>query len=262
MSPIYAIGDIHGQKAMLDAALALIAADGGPDARVVFLGDYTDRGPDSRAVIETLMAGRDAGRNWVCIRGNHDRLFSRFVRHGIAHDDRVKSGIHWVNPRLGGVTTLASYGVTGVPEFLPHSFGDREVLLQFAADAGTITETALHRAAQAAVPAAHLDFLDGLPIYHQSDDLLFVHAGLRPGIALADQAEDDLIWIRDGFLDSDHDFGRLVVHGHTALDAPQHFGNRVDLDGGAGYGRPLIPAVFEGRDCWLLTDQGRVALLP
>ena len=80
--------------------------------------------------------------------------------------------------------------------------------------------------------------------------------------AYAGQVEDVLIWIGDGFLDSDHDFGRLVVHGHTALDAPQHFGNRIDLDGGAGYGRPLIPAVFEGRDCWLLTDQGRVPLNP
>lgn len=259
---IYAIGDIHGQKDMLDQALALIADDGGPDAQVVFLGDYTDRGPDSRGVIETLIAGRDAGRNWVFIRGNHDRLFTRFVRHGIAHDGLVKSGVHWVNPRLGGVTTLASYGVTGVPHFAPQRFGDREELLHFEADRGWIDETALHRAALAAVPAAHLDFLDGLPLYHKTDDLLFVHAGLRPGIALADQAEDDLIWIRDGFLDSDHDFGPLVVHGHTALDAPQHFGNRVDLDGGAGYGRPLMPAVFEGRDCWLLTDGGRVPLHP
>lgn len=262
MSPIYAIGDIHGQKAMLDAALALIADDGGPDAQVVFLGDYTDRGPDSRAVIDTLIAGRDAGRNWVFVRGNHDRMFSRFVRSGIGHDARVQSGLHWANTRLGGTATLASYGVTGVAHFAPHTFGDREDLLQFEADTGWIDEASLHKASLAAVPDAHLDFLDGLPLYHQTDDLLFVHAGLRPGIPLAHQAEDDLIWIRDGFLDSDHDFGRLVVHGHTALDAPQHFGNRIDLDGGAGYGRPLIPAVFEGRDCWLLTDQGRVALVP
>ena len=89
MGSIYAIGDIHGQSDMLDHALALIAADGGPDARTVFLGDYTDRGPNSRAVIETLMAGRDAGRNWVFIKGNHDRSFSNFVRHGIDYRERV-----------------------------------------------------------------------------------------------------------------------------------------------------------------------------
>lgn len=257
MQPIYAIGDIHGHKDALDRALALIADDGGPDAQVVFLGDYTDRGPDSRGVIETLIAGCAEGRNWVCLRGNHDRLFSRFVRHGIAHDARVKAGLHWVNPRLGGVTTLASYGVTGDP-VLHHPSGGLERLEQFS----TLDQAALMQQAQAAVPAAHLDFLDARPLYHQTDDLLFVHAGLRPGVALADQAEDDLIWIRDPFLSSTDDFGPLVVHGHTALDSPQHFGNRVDLDGGAGYGRPLVPAVFEGRDCWLLGDKGRVPLHP
>ena len=127
---------------------------------------------------------------------------------------------------------------------------------------GRIAKDALRAIAASAVPAAHLDFIDALPLWHQTDDLLFVHAGLRPGIALEEQREDDLIWIREGFVDSDFDFGRLVVHGHTALDHPQHFGNRIDLDGGAGYGRPLIPAVFEGRDCWLLTERGRVPLTP
>ncbi len=102
MRPIYAIGNIHGQKAMLDHALALIAAEGGPDAEIVFLGDDTDRGPDGRAVIETLIAGRDADGNWTCIKGNHDQMFSNFVRHGIEHDPHVKSRISWLNPRLGG----------------------------------------------------------------------------------------------------------------------------------------------------------------
>ena len=97
---------------------------------------------------------------------------------------------------------------------------------------------------------------------HLSDELIFVHAGLRPGVALKDQREDDLIWIRQGFLDHGGSFGRLVVHGHTALDHPEHAGNRVNLDGGAGYFRPLHAAVFEGRDCWLLTDKGREALRP
>ena len=76
------------------------------------------------------------------------------------------------------------------------------------------------------------------------------------------QDAEDLLWIRDGFLESTINYGKLIVHGHTALDAPQHYGNRVNLDGGAGYGRPLVPAVFEGRDCWLLTDKGRMPLCP
>jgi serine/threonine protein phosphatase 1 len=262
MTPIYAIGDIHGQKAMLDHALALITSDGGLDAQVVFLGDYTDRGPDSRAVIETLIAGRDAGRNWVFIKGNHDRLFSNFVRHGIEHDPRVASGISWLNPRLGGNMTLESYGLRGVMHMAPRSGAAPEKLDHFEGPVGWADKDALQKMAQEAVPRAHLSFLENLPLWHATDDLLFVHAGLRPVIALEDQDPEDLIWIRDGFLESNHDFGRLVVHGHPALDHPQHFGNRVDLDGGAGYGNPLIPAVFEDRDCWLLTDKGRVALRP
>lgn len=262
MDPIYAIGDIHGQKEMLDQALNLIAADGGDDAEIVFLGDYTDRGPDSRAVIETLIAGRDANRNWHFIKGNHDRLFTRFVREGREHDPRVKSGISWLNRRLGGSTTLASYGLKGRMHFAEQRRDGLETLDRFEDEQSSISKDDLQQRALAAVPARHISFLDGLPLWHQTEDLLFVHAGLRPGTPLAQQDPEDLIWIRDGFLESDHEFGKLVVHGHTALDHPQHFGNRVDLDGGAGYGNPLIPAVFEGRDCWLLTDQGRVALRP
>ncbi|MBL4813166.1 MAG: metallophosphoesterase, partial [Rhodobacteraceae bacterium] len=108
---IYAIGDIHGQKTMLDHALALIHADGGQDARIVFLGDYTDRGPDSRLVVEALMEGFEQGRNWVAVRGNHDRMFSRYVRYNNEHDPRISSGKGWLHPALGGQTTLASYGV-------------------------------------------------------------------------------------------------------------------------------------------------------
>ncbi|PUB16340.1 metallophosphoesterase family protein [Yoonia sediminilitoris] len=260
MTPIYAIGDIHGQKDMLDRALSLIATDGGPDAHVVFLGDYTDRGPDSLAVVQTLIEGKSTGRNWTLLKGNHDRLFSNFVRHGIAHDARIKSGLSWLNSRLGGENTLKSYGIDGQMHFDPHSPPQLERLAHFEGPTGWTDKAGLHLLAQRAVPTAHLDFLDGLPLTFETDDLIFVHAGLRPGIAINDQDIEDLIWIRDGFLDSKHDFGKLVVHGHTAIDYPAHFGNRIDLDGGAGYGRPLVPAVFEGRECWLLTGQGRVAL--
>lgn len=258
---IYAIGDIHGQKTALDQALARIETDGGPDAPIVFLGDYTDRGPDSKGVLDTLIAGRDAGRPWQFIMGNHDRFFNHWVQHGREHDPRVKSGISWINPRLGGVTTLASYGVTSdsAPVFETRDDG-REYLVQFDQGGQRITPQDIQAQAQQAVPQHHLDFLDSLPLTVETNDLLFVHAGLKPGIALADQDPEDLIWIREGWLDDTRDHGKLVVHGHTALETPQHHGNRVNLDGGAGYGRPLTPAVFDGRDCWLLTGTDRQAL--
>jgi len=260
---IYAIGDIHGQKEMLDHALALIEADGARDAKIVFLGDYTDRGPDSKGVIDTLIEGRDAGRNWSFIKGNHDRFFSNWVQHGYEHDPRVKSGISWLNFRLGGTATIGSYGVTSSsePEFKRREDG-LEYLRHFFDGDGTIAPKDVQALAQAAVPNSHIAFLDALPLTYETEDLLFVHAGIKPGVALQDQDPEDLLWIREGWLDDKRDHGKLIVHGHTALDQPKHEGNRVNLDGGAGYNRPLIPAVFEGRDCWLLTDKGRVPLRP
>ena len=241
MNPIYAIGDIHGQKEMLDHALALIVADGGENAQIVFVGDYTDRGPDSRAVIDTLIAGRNAGRDWVFLKGNHDRLFYRFMDDPCWYDPAMMSELHWLDPRLGGATTLASYGVD---------------------DATEDGRIAAHRLAKERVPQAHLDFLEGLPLTHRFGDLFFAHAGVRPGVALADQADVDLIWIRKEFIDDPRDHGALIVHGHTVIDAATHYGNRVNLDGGAAYGRDLVPAVFEGREVWTLTDAGRVPLVP
>ncbi|MEL6683248.1 MAG: metallophosphoesterase family protein [Pseudomonadota bacterium] len=262
--PVYAIGDIHGQKAMLDSALALIEADGGQDAQIVFLGDYVDRGPDSRAVIETLIAGSEAGRRWTCIMGNHDRMFTRFVRDGTEHDPKVRSGINWLNPRLGGTATLGSYGLKGGtgPSFLHPKGGGLETLVSYGIAAGQCEPAQILDLAQQHVPVHHLEFLESRPLYHATDELIFVHAGLRMELPLEWQDPEDLLWIREGFLDSRTNYGKLIVHGHTALDHPRHHGNRVNLDGGAGYGNPLVPAVFEGRDCWLLTNKGRVPLAP
>lgn len=239
--PIYAVGDIHGQIDMLHNALHLIEADGGADAEIVFLGDYIDRGPDSRAVVQLLLDGKTAGRNWTMLKGNHDRYLSRFLDDATVYDSGTRTGLFWFNSRLGGDTTMASYGVE-------------------AEDGAPIAP--IHQAALANVPDDHRRFMADLSLYHTTDNLLFVHAGIRPKVPLAEQTENDLIWIRDGFLDNKTRHPWLVVHGHTALDAPYHFGNRIDLDGGAGYGRPLYPAVFEGRDCWLLTPSGRLPLLP
>ncbi|MFK7867974.1 MAG: metallophosphoesterase family protein [Roseobacter sp.] len=240
--PIYAIGDIHGQLAMLENALKLIEADGGRDATIVFVGDYIDRGPESRGVVDVLIEGEKAGKPWVMLKGNHDRYLTRFLDDMRITDPRTSApGLTWLHPRLGGDKTLASYGVDATPD------GPLEEVLD---------------AARAAVPQAHVTFLENRPLLHRTEDKLFVHAGLKPGVAIEDQEEDDLLWIREPFLSHKKSFGPLVVHGHTSLDAPEHKGNRVNLDGGAGYFRPLHPAVFEGQKCWLLTSAGRVPLDP
>ena len=238
---IYAIPDIHGHLDQLDHALDLIRADGGPDARIVFLGDYVDRGPDCRGVLDRLIAGRDAGRDWRFLRGNHDRMMQWFLEPVPRWDPHWMVGMHWFHPRIGGVETLASYGVVA-----DETRRFKEV----------------HADALAAVPPAHIHFLNNLENAVHLGDLFFVHAGIAPGVPLADQTEEDMVWIREPFLSDPRPHPALIVHGHTALERAAHFGNRIDLDGGAAYGRPLVPAVFEGRDCWLLTDQGRQALLP
>ncbi len=258
---VYAIGDIHGHLEQLDRALRLVEADGGPDAPIVFLGDYTDRGPDSAAVLDRLIAGRDAGRPWRFCKGNHDRMFQRFLAFGRENDARISSGKSWFNRALGGARTLGSYGLAGEALAFLHN-GGIETLASYELGDERLSGPELACAARRAVPVAHRDFLDELALYHREGDLLFVHAGLRPGVPLDRQSEDDLLWIRGEWLDSTADHGWLVVHGHTALDGPVHYGNRVNLDGGAGYGNPLVPAVFEGRRAWTLDEGGRTPLEP
>ncbi|MFP4273790.1 MAG: metallophosphoesterase [Paracoccaceae bacterium] len=235
---VYAIGDIHGHRDKLESALERIEADGGSHAPVVFLGDLVDRGPDSRGVIELLRRGCAGGRPWTVLKGNHDLLFQRFLEHGALFHPRVRGGAGWLHPRLGGVETLASYGV----------------------DAGQRDTQEVLAAARGAVPGAHRRFLGDLPLWHIAGDLLFVHAGIRPGVPLAAQDPEDLLWIRDEFLDWTGAHPWLVVHGHTAQPYPVHCGNRINLDGGAGHGRDLVPAVFEGREAFLLEPGGRVRL--
>ncbi|WP_323766376.1 metallophosphoesterase family protein [Marinovum sp.] len=239
MKPIYAIGDVHGQFDMLCRALEWIEADGGPDARVVFLGDLVDRGPDSFGVIELLVRGLAEGRDWIALTGNHDRMFRRFLEDGTRHDARILSGKGWLHPALGGPMTLASYGVD-VAEDRP--------------------EDALLAEARARVPETHKQFLATRKLLHREPGLIFVHAGLRPGVPLDRQDEDDLVWIRDAFLEETRPFEALVVHGHTAIKAATHYGNRVNLDTGAGYGRPLSVGVFEGEATYTLTELGRAVL--
>ena len=249
---VYAIGDVHGRLGELDRALALIEADGGAEAPVVLLGDYTDRGPDSRGVIDRLIAWRADGPDRVCLMGNHDRMFARFARDGGLTDDAISSGSTWLHPHLGGAATLASYGVATpeprVLERLGHEPALDDVLLD------------LMRAARDAVPEAHVSFIESLAPMHVTTEQIFVHAGIRPGVALDRQSVEDLVWIRGAFLDDPRDHGRLVVHGHTAVRAPEHHGNRLNLDTGAGYGRPIAAAAIEGRAAWALGEAGRMPI--
>ncbi|MEP5731068.1 MAG: metallophosphoesterase family protein [Sulfitobacter sp.] len=240
-APIYAIGDIHGQLEELQRVLDLIEADGGPVANVVFLGDYTDRGAQSRAVIDVLIDGLAMGRNWHMIKGNHDRMFSWFMRDYPQHEAYLPVEIYWLHARLGGDTTLASYGV---------EFTEKSRMLD------------VHAQARSLVPQSHIDFLNNLQLSYETDDLFFVHAGIKPGVPLAEQDEEDLLWIRKEFHEDTRQHPKLIVHGHTPVAEPMHYGNRINLDAGAGYGKPLGVAVFEGTQCWLLTKQGRVALAP
>ncbi|TCM86995.1 serine/threonine protein phosphatase 1 [Rhodovulum steppense] len=240
----YAIGDIHGQLVRLEAAHALIAADrarvGDNAAPVVHLGDYVDRGPNCRGVLEHLVQGLAAGAPWILLRGNHDRFMQYFLRPGCPPEP-ARPDLDWLLPSVGGRETLTSYGVeTGMHP-------DR---------------AALHAAAVRAVPDSHKALLDSLLPFHRRGEVFFCHAGIRPGVPLEDQVEDDLIWIRGEFLDDPRDHGVLVVHGHTPVDRVTHYGNRVDLDTGAGYGGPVSAVVIEGREVFLLTPEGRVPVTP
>lgn len=237
----YAIGDIHGHLDQLRRVHDWILHDQathGP-APVVHIGDLVDRGPDSQGVVEFLRAGIASGQDWIVLKGNHDRMFTNYLRDLTYHDPRLRAEMSYLHPRIGGAATLASYGVKNA--------ADRPL-------------APVHAEALAAVPAAHFSFLEGLPTRHQRGDIFFAHAGIRPGIALADQAEDDLVWIRHEFLDDTRDHGALIVHGHTAIDTPTHYGNRVNIDSSAAYGGPLSAIVIEGRSAHLLTATGRVDL--
>jgi serine/threonine protein phosphatase 1 len=178
-----------------------------PRTVVVYLGDYIDRGPDSRGVIEILVEKALPGFESVWLMGNHEAAMLDFL------DGREGSEV-WLG--FGGVATLESYGVRP-----PARITDQAVL----------TET--RAALAAALPPAHQAFLKALRMTHQEGDYFFVHAGVRPGVALDRQVPDDLLWIRNEFLRSRADFGKIVVHGHTIVDEPDVQPNRIGIDTGA-----------------------------
>jgi serine/threonine protein phosphatase 1 len=209
---------------LLDRMIVEIASDLSThptsDALTVTLGDYVDRGPDSRGVIERLHRNPFA-TPFVALKGNHELLLENFLRDPSTAD-------YW--RRLGGLETLHSYGV----------------------DVGPLMRGQGHAAAaeafRAALPESHLGFLAPLQLSLSIGRYFLCHAGVRPGVPLARQHEDDLLWIRDEFLYSKVDFGKIVVHGHTPTDQPERRPNRVNVDTGAFMTDRLTCAVLEEED--------------
>lgn len=228
-SRVYAIGDIHGRLDLLDRMVAEVAGDlarhPAPDAITVTLGDYVDRGPDSRGVIECL-ARNPFPTPFVALRGNHEVVLEEFLRDPAIADD-------W--RRLGGLETLHSYGVDVAPLMRGRGYED--------------AAEALRRA----LPQAHVAFLASLKLTLSAGRYFFCHAGVRPGIPLAQQREEDLLWIRDEFLDSAADFGKVIVHGHTPVAEPELRPNRIGIDTGAFISGRLTCAVLEENAVRLLT---------
>jgi len=225
---VYAVGDVHGRLDLLDRMLAMIAEDAatgrpGTASTVVMLGDYVDRGPDGAGVLDRLRAGPPPGLGLVCLRGNHDDTLLRFL-------DDATAGEAWLG--FGGGATLASYGVRPPPS----------------GEVGLDRLVAAQRALRSAMPPRHADFLSHLPYRLALGGYLFVHAGVRPGVPAERQTPADMMWIRDEFLRSGADHGRVVVHGHTVVRVPEVRRNRIGIDTGAYATGRLTALVLEGED--------------
>jgi len=206
---IYAIGDVHGRADLLDAVLSRVDADmaAHPVARPVevLLGDYIDRGPASRDVLDRLV-GRCRTHGTLCLQGNHEAFAVEFLRDPAIFDEWRK---------YGGLPTLMSYGLA------PPMNADRNEQAKLAA------------AFDQALPDAHRHFLGSLALSFTCGDFFFAHAGVRPGIPLRTQRAEDLLWIREDFLLHEANFGKMVVHGHTPVLQPDVRPNRINIDTGA-----------------------------
>lgn len=229
----YAIGDIHGCRDALDRLLERIKADvgrGADRARLIFLGDLVDRGPDSKGVIDRVMGGAFPVARVDTIMGNHEEAM-------LGAYDGTNDARGWLS--YGGIQTLESYGIDRAEHFA-RGFD-------------------LRRRMHDVIPAGHIAFLRSLPDQLRVGDYLFVHAGIRPGVAFDRQRPEDLRWIREGFLDSESDHGAMVVHGHTISPAPQQLANRIGIDTGCYAGGPLTALVLEGNAQRFLQVPGPVA---
>lgn len=236
---LYAIGDVHGRADLLEDMITRICsdADDAPDLRkiVIFLGDYVDRGLQSREVLDRLSQPWPAGFETVYLKGNHELAMQQFMAD-------PQFGRSW--KYYGGLETLHSYGI-------------RELTLSDRAEDFELARQHLNRV----FPEAHKIFFARLESSAEFGDYFFAHAGVRPGISLARQVEDDLLWIREGFLDHEGSFGKVVVHGHTPKEEPVFRANRIGIDTGAYMTDRLTCVVLEGQEQRLIQSKGRPALI-
>lgn len=226
---VYAIGDIHGRVDLLDALHARIAEDAQdhPDDTkvIVYLGDYIDRGLDSKAVIDRLIDKPLDGFEHYCLMGNHEAVMLQFL-------EEPAIGSDWVE--FGGRSTLLSYGV-GLKGTSSDAFVEAQENLI------------------AALPPAHGKFLQDLALTHTEGDYFFVHAGIRPGVPIENQRERDLLWIREPFLSSRAWHEKVVVHGHTIRGTPEVTDRRIGIDTAAYATGVLTCLVLSGSDRTFLT---------
>jgi serine/threonine protein phosphatase 1 len=201
MNKIFAIGDIHGCFDKLQRLILEIKADPVKDT-LVFIGDYIDRADGGRDVVDYILKLRKTFQNVICLRGNHESMLLRFL-------DGVEDDIYLAN---GGFATLKAYGI-------------------LRSDAPKVRKKK--------IPPDHLKFFKTLLPYYETDQFIFVHAGLIPGRALNEQSLFDMQWIRQTFIDSDDDFGKRVVFGHTHFSEPLVEDNKIGIDTGAVYGGRL-----------------------
>jgi serine/threonine protein phosphatase 1 len=236
---LYAIGDVHGRLDLLAAMHRSIQAEleqePSSDWRIIHLGDYVDRGPDSKGVIDFLIEAQKSDPRHLMLAGNHDIGFLDFL--GAPDPDGLFI-------RYGGIQTAQSYGVTlaGGSTW----FGNAEAGLSQG-----------HAALVEAVPQSHVDLLRSLPFSVTFGDFFFCHAGIRPGIPLQQQSPQDLIWIRDVFHDHAGLYPKIVVHGHTPVPAAEVMANRVNVDTLAWQSGKLTALAVDGADKRILTVTGR-----
>jgi serine/threonine protein phosphatase 1 len=233
---VYAVGDIHGRQDLLDQLLPLIADDnarrGDAETVIVFLGDYVDRGPNSKGVVSRLLLGGfGAGIAPVFLKGNHEDLLLKFL-------DEPETGLNWLHN--GGDVSLFSYGVE--PALIHRAFS-----LNLGGLAG------LAGAFRTALPEDHLEFYRNLRLSFQAGGYFFAHAGVRPGVALGQQADADLIWIRDEFLQYQGGFEAAVVHGHTPTQTPENLPSRIGIDTLAFASGALTAVALEEERRWFLS---------
>ena len=227
---VYAIGDVHGRLDLLQALLAQIDADdakrGPADTHLIFLGDLMDRGADSAGVVETAMLLRDSGRKVRFLMGNHEEVFVRACR---KNDTKITRFFL----RIGGEATVLSYPITRA-EYM------------------TLDMEQLSERLGNLVPREHLEFIDGFEDQIVIGDYAFVHAGIRPGVPLAEQKPSDLRWIREEFVDQRGDLEKVIVYGHTIYDDIEERGSRIGIDTGAYASGKLTALALEGGERWYL----------